>query len=332
LLIPQMVGTKLPLWTSALSYVVIFGSLALLVWTSGQLSLCHAAFIAFGATAFGHLTDGFGLPWGVALVLAGLLTVPIGALVAIPAIRLSGIYLALATLGFGILMQNVVYPTFLMFGSNLNVTAPRPNLGFIDGSDKWLYYITLFVAALTCLALNRIYRTRPGRLLRALSESPTMLATHGLEVNMIRLAVFCVSSFFAGVGGALALAQTGAASGATYGPITSLLLLAVLAVSGTRLLRSSVLAAVLFALVPGYVTGFGVDRQMFAFGVTAIAATLLVAKRPELVAWIRRAASTSAQRVQRDPLRSIEPRNTHRVESAPDDGPLLDLASPGAQV
>jgi hypothetical protein len=71
---------------------------------------------------------------------------------------------------------------------------------------------------------------------------------------------------------------------------------------------------------------------MFAFGVTAIAATLLVAKRPELVAWIRRAASTSADRVLRDPIRSIEPRKSHPVDSVVDEAALLDLASPGAHV
>jgi ABC-type branched-subunit amino acid transport system permease subunit len=327
LLVPALVGTKLPLWTSMLSYVVIFGSLALLVWTSGQLSLCHAAFVAVGATTFGHLTNDLGLPWVVALLLAGLLTVPVGALVAIPAIRLSGIYLALATLGFGIMMQNVIYPTFLMFGSQLNVTASRPRLGFIDGSDKSLYYIVLVVAALTCAALTGIYRSRPGRLLRALSESPTMLVTHGLEVNMIRLAVFSGSAFFAGVGGALALAQTSAASGATYGPIQSLVLLAVLAVCGTRLLRSSILAAVLYAVVPGYVTGFGVDRQIFVFGITAIVSALLVAKRPDMRAWVNRSASASDDRFLRDPVKRRPPASPRR-EPRPE-SEHLEPARPG---
>lgn len=102
--VPFFVGTKLPVWTTGLAYAVVFGSLALLVWGSGQISLCHGAFLAIGTTTMAHLNSA-GVPWLPALVLAGLAAVPVGALVAIPAIRLSGIYLALATLGFGIFMQ-----------------------------------------------------------------------------------------------------------------------------------------------------------------------------------------------------------------------------------
>jgi branched-subunit amino acid ABC-type transport system permease component len=302
LVVPAVVGPKLPVWTSALSYVVIFGSLALLVWTSGQISLCHMTFAAVGATTMSHMTHNH-LPWLAALALAGLFTVPVGALVAIPAIRLSGIYLALITLGFGILMQNVVFGTSLMFGSKLVATAPRPHLAFIDGTnDKWLYYVVLLFAALTCAVLAAIYRGRLGRLLRAMAESPTMLSTHGLGVNMTRLIVFCVSAFFAGIGGALAITQTGSASGVGFGPISSLLLLAVLAICGTRLLRSSILAAAAIALLPGYVTRFGADQQTFTFGVVAIGAALLIARRSQLTSWLSQSANSSSDRLARGPV------------------------------
>ena len=75
---------QLPYWSDGLTQVILFLSLGLLVRTSGQVSLCQAAFAAIGATTMGHLTAGFGLPWGVALLLAGLAAVPIGAFIAIP--------------------------------------------------------------------------------------------------------------------------------------------------------------------------------------------------------------------------------------------------------
>ena len=109
-----------------------------------------------------------------------------------------------------------------------------------------------------------------------------MLATHGLGVNVTRLIVFCVSAFFAGIAGALAVAQYGTASTAPYGPVSSLLYVAVLAMCGTRLLRSSVLAAALLSIVPGYLGSFDTNRQMFAFGVIAVAAAVLIAKREVL--------------------------------------------------
>ena len=92
-----------------LVYVMLFLSLGLLVKTSGQISLCHLAFAAVGAAAFGHFTVDWHVPWLVALLLAGLVAVPVGAIIAIPAIRLSGVFLALATYGFGILFEQMFY-------------------------------------------------------------------------------------------------------------------------------------------------------------------------------------------------------------------------------
>ena len=111
LIVPHLVNAaQLPYWSDGMTQVILFLSLGLLVRTSGQVSLCQAAFAAIGATTMGHLTAGFGLPWGVALLLAGLAAVPVGAFIAIPAIRLPGVFLALATFGFGVTMEQMGYP------------------------------------------------------------------------------------------------------------------------------------------------------------------------------------------------------------------------------
>jgi ABC-type branched-subunit amino acid transport system permease subunit len=301
LLVPAVVGTKLPVWITGLTYATLFGSLGLLVWTSGQISLCHMSFAAVGATTMSHFSGH--VPWPLALVLAGLLTVPVGALVAIPAIRLSGIYLALATLGFGILMQNVFFNTWLMFGSELVATASRPRVGSLNATDDTsLYYLALLVTGIVWALLSGVSRWRLGRLLRAMAETPTMLSTHGLSVNTMRLVVFCTSAFLAGIGGALIVTQFGAVSSVGFGPIQSLLLLVVLALCGTDLFRSSVLAAILFAVVPGYVTGFGTDRQLLVFGIGTVAVVLLMAARTDLTAWLERAAANTRGRVLHGPV------------------------------
>jgi branched-subunit amino acid ABC-type transport system permease component len=321
LLVPALVGSKLPVWINGLIYVVIFGSLALLVWLSGQISLCHMAFAAFGATAFAHLTVDWGVPWGPALLLAGLCTAPTGALVAVPAIRTSGIYLAVLTLGFGIFLQNVVYPTGFMFGGEIFVKGTRPVLGVLDGrNDKHLYFVVLAVAVLTCLLLLGIARSQLGRFLRAMSETPTLLTTHGLAVNVTRLLVFCLSAFLAGIGGALLLTQAGSVSGVGFGPIQSLVLLAVLAVCGTRLLRSTILAAALLGIVPGYVTSFGIDEQTTVFGITALVAAVLIANRAALSRWVAMAAGTSDSRRAGGPVRA---RGNEETFVAPVDEPAL---------
>jgi len=297
LLVPHLVGSKLPVWIAALVMLILFGSLSLLVGTSGQISLSHTAFAALGATTFGHLTTDAGVPWAVALVLAGASAVPLGALVSTPAIRVSGIYLALATFGCAILTQFVLYPTDLMFGTDPYVKATRPHLGFINGTeDRTFYYVVLAVAVLTCAVLAGVNRSRLGRLLRGLSESPTMLTTHGLRVNRTRVIVFCLSAFFAGVAGALASSQASAVGTETYQPIHSLLWLAVLAICGTQLILSSALAASLWVLVPGYLNGFGAEEQMFTFGALTIVAVLVMAKRAELRTLVTRASQASVWR------------------------------------
>jgi branched-subunit amino acid ABC-type transport system permease component len=301
--IPPLVGSRLPVWISAESEFLVFGSLALLVWTSGQISLCQVSFAALGATSMAHLTSA-GVPWLIALLVAGLLTVPIGALVSIPAIRLSGIYLALVTLGFGLVLQLVFYPTFLMFGKSLTLSTHRPVIGPITGSDTSLYYVGLVVAAAAAGILVVLHRSRFGRLLRAMSESPTMLSTLGLSVNITRLLVFCLAAFLSGVGGAMSITQF-AASGTVFEPIESLLLVAVLAICavfGTRLLLTSVLASLLLVVLPGYAHGFGSDEQTLLFGLVAIGAGLVLAGRDRLSVVWRRATAATPDRHRHSPV------------------------------
>lgn len=302
--VPAVAGTYLPIWSAGLITLVVFASLALVVWTSGQLSLCHLAFVAVGATSMAHFAGGMRLPWLLALVLSGVVALPVGALVAVPAIRLPGVYLALGTLGFAILMQTVVYPTSFMFGYTLTVNAPRPVLGIFDGrSDTQFYYLVLAVVALSVTLVVVLTRSRLGRLLRALAESPTMLSTHGLDVNVTRLLVFCVSASLAAIAGALTVTLFGSASAPNYGPIQSLLYLALLAVCGTSLLKSSVRAAAAVAVLPAYVADIPAvklladgERQTLLFGGAAVVAALVIARRREIAAWVAAASARSEGR------------------------------------
>jgi len=126
LVVPALVsGYRLGTATTAVAMVLVFSSLSLLLGLSRQVSLCHAMFVSFGATNLSLLL-GARVPYLPALLLAALLVVPLGAIVAIPAIRLSGLFLALATFGFGKLAQDVLYPTALAFGTDSLASVPRP--------------------------------------------------------------------------------------------------------------------------------------------------------------------------------------------------------------
>jgi ABC-type branched-subunit amino acid transport system ATPase component/branched-subunit amino acid ABC-type transport system permease component len=198
-LVPVFAGAKLGFFSMALSLMIVLLSLGLLVKTSGQVSLCHAAFMAIGACMFSNLAVVHHWPWFAALFVAALIVVPVGALIAIPAIRLSGLFLALATFGFGILVEQLFYPLNFMFGKiNSGRNIPRPS--FAKG-DTGFYYLILVFVVLTGLIMIAIHEGRLGRLLRGLSDSPLAMGTFGLNTNVIKVIVFSVSTFFAALGG-----------------------------------------------------------------------------------------------------------------------------------
>jgi len=227
--VPFIIGDALiATYTVALATVVLFLSLGLLVKTSGQVSLAHAGFAAIGAVAFAHFASGFHLPWLVALLLAAAVAIPVGAVVAIPAIRLSGVFLALATLGFGIALEQMAYPLSAMFGSGGGgLAAPRPDF-WVLGSDRGYYYLVLFFVVLSTIVVGLLTRGRLGRLLRGLADSPMALATHGASVNITRVLVFCISAFLAALYGGLFGGAVTSVTAASFTSFSSLTLLAVL--------------------------------------------------------------------------------------------------------
>jgi branched-subunit amino acid ABC-type transport system permease component len=272
LLLPHLVGSRLPVYSTGVVYALLFASLALLVRTSGQVSLCHAAFAAVGAAGFSHLTIGLGLPWPFALVIAGLIAVPVGALVAIPAIRLSGLFLALATFGFGVLVERLLYRTGMLFGGGGTRLAPRPS--FAPG-DTAYYYVALAIALGGIALCGLVARSRLGRLLRAMADSPTALTTSGLDINVSKVLVFCISAFLAGVSGALYASLFGSVSAITFNAFLSLTFLVVLFIAGSRQYVSPFVAAALLFVLPSYsATEWLTDYQPVLFGGGAVLVAL----------------------------------------------------------
>lgn len=282
LLLPIIVGTGVGVYTRALTFVILFASLDLLVRTSGQVSLSHMVFAAVGAVVFARTVDA-GMPWPLALLAGGLASVPMGAIVAIPAIRLAGIYLAIATFGFGILVERIAFHSPWMFGHSGTLPVPAtPTLPVLPFGPEVTYFYVVLAVTFACLALVvLVRRARLGRLLRGLAESPLALETHGVNVNVTRLLVFCISAFLAGIAGGLMGPVTGVVSSASFDFFTSLVLVAVLAISGRRPLVSPFVAAVAFAVLPWLTDDQNiVDLMPIGFGLAAILAALGYARRP----------------------------------------------------
>jgi ABC-type branched-subunit amino acid transport system permease subunit len=271
MLVPFLVGGHLPIWNTAVTQVVLFASLGLLVRTSGQISLCHVGFAAVGAAGFAHML-GHGVPWGFAVLLGGLFALPVGAVVAIPSFRLSGLYLGLVTLGFGILLNQYAYTKDYFFAGQ--IITGRPQGWGLEG-DKAFYYVLLSISVACLGAVVLIEQSRLGRILRGLSDSPVALTTLGTNVNLARFVVFCLSAFLAGISGATYASLFGAVNQASFPYVQSLVVLTVLAISGRRTIIAAVVAPLLLYVPQGYIHHSDeILGLQVTFGVTAVLVAL----------------------------------------------------------
>ena len=276
-LVPQLFETHLLAWTKGMIFVLLMMSLSLLVRLSNQISLCQMTFAAVGATASYHLVEK-GVPWTLALVCAGLVAIPIGAFVAIPAVRLSGVYLALATLSFGLFVQTALYESPAMFGDDpLPLITMRPSFA---ESDQAYFYLIPVVGACGFLLVRLIERARLGQLLRAKADSPIALESLGVNTSLLPLAAFCAAAFLAGVAGALVGPSVGVVSKNDFSTIPTSLLLVALLVLGARDQRIGTLGAALggaigLIVVPDYITSYNVLQALnLFFGVAAVEAAV----------------------------------------------------------
>jgi ABC-type branched-subunit amino acid transport system ATPase component/branched-subunit amino acid ABC-type transport system permease component len=315
--VPQFAGVHIADWTSFVAYIVLFLSLGLLVRMSGQVSLAQVSFMAIGVAAFSHVAVDHHWPWLAALLFAVVVAAPVGAVLAIPAIRFPGLYLALATLGFGLLLQNMFYSESYMFGNfGAGLTIPRPYLSWLDvSSDSGYYYVVLAVAVAATVLVVSIDRSRLGRLLRAMADSPAGVASCGASINVSRVLVFCLSASLAAVAGVLAGGSVGIVGGDGYQPILSLQLFALIMLTVGNAPWYAVLAAFGQVLAPAYIStsptvGYALT---LLFGVGAISYCVTPASSRELPAFARRAIDRLGPRLRAstvapEPKRAIERR------------------------
>jgi ABC-type branched-subunit amino acid transport system permease subunit len=263
-------GARLPDVTATVAFVLVFASLGLLVGLSRQVSLCHAVFVVFGATNLAHL-QASGVPFLPALLIGALFMVPVAALLALPAIRLSGLFLALATFGFGLLAQNLLFLTRFVFGDKALVNIRRPNFIIDFRGDRAFHYLVLAIVVLGVAGIEAIRVTRLGRLLRALADSPTGVQSLGVVPTASRVLIFCVSGFLAAIAGGLLGGVAGSVTPATFDYFQSLIWVTVLATAGAATLGGAVLAAIAFKAIPAIFTSASILRyQPVVFGVAAI--------------------------------------------------------------
>ena len=198
--------------TMAMGYAIAVLGLNLLMGMSGQVSLGHSAFFAVGAYTTAGLVH-LGCPWLATIPAAALLAGAAGLLFRIALVRLDGLDLALATFALGIATPQVLTSSLLSrwSGGAQGIALERPGApaGIPLAADRWLYFLTLAVAAALMLGAWNVHHSRTGRALGAVRDHPTAASAMGIDPARCRCLAFGVSALYAGVGGSLSALAVG---------------------------------------------------------------------------------------------------------------------------
>ena len=193
--------------TLMIAYAIALLGLNILTGYNGQISLGHGAFFALGSYVAAIMMDRWDLPYWSTLPAAGLTCFVAGFLFGLPALRLEGLYLALATFALA-----VATPQILKYKGieewtggvqGINILKPQAPWHLPLSPDQWLYFFALAVAVVMFVVGSRLVRGRVGRALIAIRDNPTAAATMGVNTALYKTLTFGVSALFTGVAGAL---------------------------------------------------------------------------------------------------------------------------------
>ncbi|MBA3653736.1 MAG: ABC transporter permease [Actinobacteria bacterium] len=240
-------STSLPDMTQGLVFAIIMLSLVVLSGYSGQVSLSQLTFVGLGAWAMGSVLGGDSL---LGLVAAAAIAIPVSVLVALPAMRLQGIYLALLTFAFAVLADYLIFNDSRVFGGG-NVQVGRLQVfGVSFRSGTAFFMLTAFAFAALSVGVLALRRGSLGRTLAAMRDSPAACATLGLDVRRTKLIVFMISAAIAGVGGAFVGGLRGTVGTIDFTALNNLPLYLLAVVGGVTTVSGAFIGGALFALLP----------------------------------------------------------------------------------
>lgn len=273
---PWLAGGTIEDAHQMLALSVVFVSIVTVTGLSGQITLMQAAFAGMGSFFTGRLATGsfLGLPQVpvvLAMVIAGVLCIPVGLAAGYPALRRRGLFLGLTTLAFGLVIERYVFNSFYFNPGPSTTAISEPSVfGIGLGGSRAFYYYELVVLALAMLLAHRVRSGRLGRALTSVRDSEAGAESLGVRVRFYKLFAFSVSAFIAGVGGSLLGQRTGAFDGGAFITFNSLLWFAVVVVAGMTFISGAVVGAFLFTMLGTIVGDPGISILVVGLGAVAI--------------------------------------------------------------
>jgi branched-chain amino acid transport system permease protein len=268
ILFPQFVTLKRSTFTLinlAGIYVIAAIGYNILLGYGGQISLGHSAFIGIGAYVTANLSIRYNVSFIIAIFASLLVTAALGFMLGLPALRLEGSYLAIATLGFGVAVQHIFmeFEAFTGGFSGLKgIPAPK-FLGYEFKTRLDMYYFILFFIVLSIIVAQNILKTKTGRSLMAIRDSEIAASSLGVNIAKYKTKAFVISAAYAGVAGSLYAYLIRQVYPNSFGMAESLNLLSMIVIGGLASIPGSIVGALFMTMLPEYVKAIPIRNGAF---------------------------------------------------------------------
>ncbi len=240
--------------TLVLVYAIALLGLNILTGYNGQISLGHGAFYAIGAYVAAILMDKFGVPYWLTVPVAGVVCLAAGFLFGLPALRLEGLYLALATFALGVSMPQLLKYKHLEYWTGgvqgIVILKPDPPFGLPVNQDQWLYFFTLAIAMVMFLLGWNLLRGRVGRSLVAIRDQPIAAEAMGVHNALYKSLAFGVSAMYTGIAGALGAIAVQFVAPDSFSIFLSITFLVGIVIGGLASIPGALYGAVFIQFVP----------------------------------------------------------------------------------
>lgn len=266
--------------TLVLVYAIALLGLNILTGYNGQISLGHGAFYAIGAYAAAILMDRFGVPYWATVPVAGALCLVVGFLFGLPALRLEGHYLALATFALGVtmpqLLKNKHVERWTGGVQGIVIVKPDAPFGLTLSSDQWLYLFTLAITVLLFAIGWNLLRGRVGRAFVAIRDQPIAAQAMGIDSALYKSLAFGVSAAYTGVAGALGAIAVQFVAPDSFAIGLSISLLIGVVIGGLASIPGAIYGALFIQFVPNLVDQLSKAAPWAVYGVFLIGCVFLM--------------------------------------------------------
>jgi branched-chain amino acid transport system permease protein len=241
-------------FTLALVYAIALLGLNMLTGYNGQISLGHGAFYAIGAYTAAILMDKFGVPYWLTVPVAGAVCLVAGFLFGLPALRLDGLYLALATFALGVAMPQLLkYKGVEQWTGGvqgITILKPDPPEWMAISQDRWLYFVVLLhVVVLFVIGWN-LLRGRIGRAMVAIRDQPVAAQAMGVNTAMVKSLTFGVSAMYTGIAGALGAIVIQFVAPDSFTIFLSITLVVGIVIGGLASISGAIYGAIFIQFIP----------------------------------------------------------------------------------